>query len=51
MTLRDVAGWTSAEVVDALGISEANQRVRLHRARARVRDALGDYIGGPGAEA
>jgi RNA polymerase sigma-70 factor, ECF subfamily len=51
MTLRDVAGWTSAEVVDALGITEANQRVRLHRARARVRDAVEGYLGGPGAGA
>ncbi len=48
MTLRDVAGWTSGEVVAALGISEANQRVRLHRARARVRSAVAGYLGAPG---
>lgn len=35
--LRDVEGWEAAEVCEGLGISEANQRVLLHRARARVR--------------
>jgi RNA polymerase sigma-70 factor, ECF subfamily len=49
MTLRDVAGWSSREVADALGISDENQRVRLHRARARVRSALEGYLGAPGA--
>ncbi len=38
--LRDRQGWTSPEVCEALGISEANQRVLLHRGRARVRAAL-----------
>ena len=51
MTLRDVAGWSSREVADALGISDENQRVRLHRARARVRTALGGYLDVPGADA
>jgi RNA polymerase sigma-70 factor (ECF subfamily) len=40
MTLRDIEDWDSAEVCEALGISEANQRVLLHRARTRVRRAL-----------
>jgi RNA polymerase sigma-70 factor (ECF subfamily) len=35
--LRDVEGWEAAEVCEALGISEANQRVLLHRARGHVR--------------
>ena len=48
MTLRDVAGWSSREVAEALGISDENQRVRLHRARARVRSALEGYLGAPG---
>ncbi len=44
ITLRDVDGWTSREVIDLLGISEANQRVLLHRARTRVRHALERYF-------
>jgi RNA polymerase sigma-70 factor, ECF subfamily len=40
ITLRDVEGWPAEEVCDALEISEGNQRVLLHRARARVRAAL-----------
>jgi DNA-directed RNA polymerase specialized sigma24 family protein len=31
-------------VADALGISEGNQRVILHRARTRVRDELAEYV-------
>ena len=37
ITLRDVSGCEADEVCEALGISEGNQRVLLHRARARVR--------------
>jgi RNA polymerase sigma-70 factor (ECF subfamily) len=40
IVLRDVAGWTAAEVRHALGISDANQRVLLHRARTKARAAL-----------
>jgi RNA polymerase sigma-70 factor (ECF subfamily) len=46
ITLRDIAGWTSEEVCDALRISAANQRVLLHRARTAVRDALEGYFDG-----
>ena len=44
ISLRDVDGWTAAEVCDLLDLSEANQRVLLHRARARVRQALEDQL-------
>ena len=40
ITLRDVTGCAAAEVSEAMGISEGNQRVLLHRARARVRARL-----------
>jgi RNA polymerase sigma-70 factor (ECF subfamily) len=42
--LRDVEGWEAKEVAEALQISDANQRVLLHRARSRVRAALEDYL-------
>lgn len=42
--LRDVAGMDGPEVAEALGISEGNQRVILHRARTRVRSALEEYV-------
>jgi DNA-directed RNA polymerase specialized sigma24 family protein len=37
VTLRDVEGLPTADVCSILGISEGNQRVLLHRARARIR--------------
>lgn len=42
--LRDVDGWSAEEVCNALDLSAVNQRVLLHRARARVRQALEDYL-------
>lgn len=44
ITLRDVVGVDSADVCELLGISAGNQRVLLHRARARVRDALAPLV-------
>jgi RNA polymerase sigma-70 factor (ECF subfamily) len=42
--LRDVAGFEAGEVSSVLGISAANERVRLHRARAAVRQSLEEYL-------
>jgi RNA polymerase sigma-70 factor (ECF subfamily) len=47
ITLRDIEGWPSDEVCEALGISEANQRVLLHRARSKVRSNLASYLSEP----
>jgi RNA polymerase sigma-70 factor, ECF subfamily len=44
LRLRDVLGWSSEEVRNALDLSETNQRVLLHRARSRVRRALAGYL-------
>ena len=46
VTLRDIEGLTSAEVCQLLELTEANQRVLLHRGRSRVRAALEDYLSG-----
>ena len=40
ITLRDLVGVPANEVCDLLDITDGNQRVLLHRARARVRSAL-----------
>ena len=45
ISLRDVEGWSSEEVVEALEISAGNQRILLHRARSRVRNAIEAYYG------
>jgi RNA polymerase sigma-70 factor, ECF subfamily len=45
VTLRDVEGLSAVEVCGLLGISEGNQRVLLHRGRARVRGMLEAEVG------
>ena len=40
ITLRDLVGMPATEVCDLLDLSDGNQRVLLHRARARVRAIL-----------
>jgi len=46
IALRDVEGWSADEVCSVLELSEANQRVLLHRARSAVRRALDHYLTG-----
>jgi RNA polymerase sigma-70 factor, ECF subfamily len=44
--MRDVEGYSAQEVCATLDVSEANQRVLLHRARSRVRSALERHLDG-----
>ena len=44
--LRDVHGLTSEEVCERLGLTPANQRILLHRGRARLRARLEDLYRG-----
>jgi RNA polymerase sigma-70 factor (ECF subfamily) len=46
LTLRDVQGFSAEEVCEMLQVSPGNQRVLLHRGRARVREALESYLDG-----
>jgi RNA polymerase sigma-70 factor (ECF subfamily) len=43
VVLRDVQGFPADEVCELLELSSENQRVLLHRGRAKVRAALEDY--------
>jgi len=45
LVLREIEGLSTAEVADCLEISEEAVRVRLHRARALLRDDLCDRVG------
>jgi len=44
LTLRDVEGLEAEEVCALLDLSPGNQRVILHRARAKLRDALEQWF-------
>jgi RNA polymerase sigma-70 factor (ECF subfamily) len=48
LTLRDVEGLEAEEVCELLDLTAGNQRVILHRARARVRSELERYFEGMG---
>lgn len=47
LTLRDIEGWSASDICRLLDISEANERVLLHRARAHVRRELETYLAQP----
>ncbi len=42
--LRDIEGLSTAETAETLGISESAAKVRLHRARMRLREYLTEYF-------
>jgi RNA polymerase sigma-70 factor (ECF subfamily) len=44
VALRDVHGWPAADVCAALDLTQANQRVLLHRGRSRLRAVLERYF-------
>jgi len=46
--LRDVEGFSTEEAAEALGLSIAAARVRLHRARLALRERLAGYFGQSG---
>jgi RNA polymerase sigma-70 factor, ECF subfamily len=42
--LRDIEGLSTAETAEALGLTETNVKVRLHRARLALREKLSSYF-------
>ena len=45
VVLRDIEGLAPADVSRLLGVTDGNQRVLLHRARARIRQDLATEMG------
>jgi RNA polymerase sigma-70 factor, ECF subfamily len=45
VVLRDIEGLSAAEVSELLGLTDGNQRVLLHRARARIREQIDAELG------
>jgi RNA polymerase sigma-70 factor (ECF subfamily) len=46
LVLRDLEGVAATDACNILGVTDTHQRVLLHRARARVRNALERYLTG-----
>jgi RNA polymerase sigma-70 factor (ECF subfamily) len=44
LVLRDIAGLSTGEAAEILGVSEAAFKSRLHRARVSVREAVKDRL-------
>lgn len=44
VVMRDLLGLSSDEICNALGITETNQRVLLHRGRSKVRAAIETHL-------
>lgn len=42
--LRELDGWSTEETAEMLGIGVSAAKVRLHRARQRLRELLADYL-------
>lgn len=50
VTLFELEGWPTSDLADLVGLSEGNVRVRLTRARSKMRKALIRYFKGSGSE-
>ncbi len=44
VALRDIHGFSAAEIAELIGVSEGNVRVLLHRGRAALRQTLAGYF-------
>ncbi|HKJ01348.1 MAG TPA: sigma-70 family RNA polymerase sigma factor [Longimicrobiales bacterium] len=42
--MHDLEGFSHGEIAEALGVAEGTSKARLFRARAKLRDALGDAM-------
>ncbi len=49
--LRDMEGLSTAEAAEALGLTDVNLKVRLHRARLLLRERLSEFVAARGARA